>query len=408
MNHTIDNQKEAIRFQKQEIKAFIGILSDFISCRKTTLPEYIDWSIIAKLSRIHQVEGIVYYQCKEFIPEEIFPVSAQAFAATLFYYKNRECVLSSIKREFEQNGIHSFEVKGMRVAEFYPIPALRTMGDSDIVVHKEQMEKANDLLLMKGFSNTYNFINKESGYSYHGINIEIHYQLVYDEVVSIAKQKAFFNDCWDYVRNGELDHSFHFLFLIVHLRKHMMNDGAGFRQFLDIATVAKNDPLLDWGWIAEKLEYLDLLQFAKTCFGLIECWFGIQAPMEYPKVDQMFLDKASRRIAENGVFGFNDKSNSNNGVYNQLINYKGPRWMGRLLIVKERMFPSYEFLRVGENYAFLDGKPWLLPAAWCRRFHLMIKGETTGAHKIIEKTFASEKEIDQRIEELRQWGLVSD
>ena len=406
MSRTLDNSIISMNIKERELKEFIGILSDFLMCRKTTMHDNIDWPVIIKLSKIHQVEGIVYFQCRGLIPSEIHTTVEQAYAAAIYYFKNRENILQGIRKSFEQNGIQSFEVKGTKVAKYYPIPALKTMGDLDIVIHKKQMALAGELLIEKGFIKLFDFINKESGYSYNKINVELHYQLIYDEIVTDKKQQEFFNNCWEYVNNGELDHSFHFLFLIAHLRKHMLNEGAGFRQFMDIAAVVKNDASLNWNWIAEKLDYLKLSRFAETCLGLIDYWFGIKAPIQYPRAEQTFLDCASMRIASNGVFGFSNKDNFNNDVYNHIINFKGPRWAGRMLIAMKRAFPGYAFLRVGEPYKFLNGRPWLLPLAWCRRFYLMARGKTTDASDIMGKIMASDEAVDLRLEELRHWGLA--
>lgn len=406
MSCTLDNLIIPMNIQERELKEFIGILSDFLMCRKTTVHDNIDWPVIIKLSKIHQVESIVYFQCRRLIPPEIHTINEQAYAAAIYYYKNRENILQGIREIFEQNGIQSFEVKGTEVAKYYPIPALKTMGDLDIVIHEEQMTLAGSLLIEKGFINTFDFIKKESGYSYNKINVELHYRLIYDEVVSDKGQQEFFNNCWKYVNNGELDHSFHFLFLIAHLRKHMLNEGAGFRQFMDIAAMIKNDAALDWNWITEKLEYLKLSRFAETCLGLIDYWFGIKAPIRYMCAEQAFLDRASMKIASNGVFGFNNKDNFNNDVYNHIINFKGPRWVGRMLIAVKRAFPGYEFLRVGEPYRFLNGRPWLLPFAWCRRFYLMARGKTADVSDIMGRIMSSDEAVDHRLEELREWGLA--
>ena len=75
-------------------------------------------------------------------------------------------------------------------------------------------------------------------------------------------------------------------------------------------------------------------------------------------------------------------------------------------MIIEKVFPSYEFLKVSEFYRFLDGKPLLLPVAWCYRFYLMIIGKTTSADAIIERIMQSNEVINERDSELRHWGLI--
>ncbi|NCU27417.1 hypothetical protein EOM86_11990, partial [Candidatus Nomurabacteria bacterium] len=57
-----------------------------------------------------------------------------------------------------------------------------------------------------------------------------------------------------FIVNGRLDDSFHFVFAIYHLCKHFMNSGVGFRQFVDVAVLIKNDDRINWMWTENKLK----------------------------------------------------------------------------------------------------------------------------------------------------------
>ena len=385
---------------------FIQVLSDHLNTRRTISPKSIDWSIVSKLSFMHQVEGIVFCQCKDLIPAKEYTRLEQRYLATLYYYKNRESILANIDKRYSDNSIQYIEVKGFKTARYYPIPGLRTMGDTDLVVHEEDRDLASKILLDMGFVKQYEFTGKERGFSINNIKIELHHCLIYKEAVTTEVQERFFNNCWEYFDKGELNHSFHFLFLMAHLRKHMMNEGVGIRQFMDLAMSIKNDPALDWIWITEKLNELQMLKFAYACFGIVEYWFGIKAPIEYTVIDADFKEKATEKIIKNGVFGFDDKRNKNNNISNLMRVYNGPRWLFRIKMILERAFPGYEFLIVSEQYRFLSGRPWLLPAAWCYRYYLMLNGKTTSGRAITERIMQSNEAIDARDRELRQWGLI--
>lgn len=391
-----------------ENKVFIQIMSDYLNNKKTVLDTSggIDWNIIIKFAEIHQVKGIVYYQCKSFLDEKVRVSLEKSFAATVFYYKNRERMIAGIKQAFADKSIPCIEVKGMEVAKYYPISVMRTMGDSDIVIHEEDKERAEQVLSDLGIVNKFEYNGKERGYIGNRTVVELHHNLIYDEIVTLPEQRKFFNDCWSYVREGELDHSFHFLFLIAHLRKHFLNEGIGIRQFMDIAAVARNDSTLKWSWIEEKLKDLRLHRFAQTCFAMTEYWFDIKIPMYYPKAEEKFAEQATGRILGNGVFGFHNIDNRRNSVINQMQEYEGPRWMLRVKLILERLFPSYESLRVGTSYKFLDGRPWLLPVAWIRRIYYMALGKTTDGKDIIDRIMTPDDMIEMRKSELRQWGLL--
>ena len=388
----------------QERKFFLQVLSDHLSKRHTIPVNDLDWNILFKLSRAHQLEGIVFYQCRDFMPD--IGMFEEPFYATLYYNKNRRIIMSEIEADLSRRCIPFFTVKGFETAQYYPVPDLRSMGDNDIIVHEEDKEEVGQALIGMGFAYDSEFVGKEQIYSYKDMHFDLHHRLIYDENITISEQEHFFNDCWKYVRDGKLDHSFHFLFLIVHLRKHLMNEGVGFRQFMDIAATGKMDSELNWAWIKEKLQELRLKKFADKCFSLIEFWFGICLPIAHPELDKDFCDQATKMIFENGVFGFENDSNKHNNMVNSLRRFKGPRWLGRGVISLERLFPGYRLLCTGDSYAFLRGRPFLLSAAWIYRFYLMTKGKTTSGEEILKQIMIPEKMIDSREEDMRLWGLI--
>ena len=173
---------------------FIQVLSDHLNKRKTALKENIDWSRVVRLSLIHQVDGILFYQCKEFIPKNEYARLEQRYYSTIYYYKNREKLLAKIDKEFSANTIPYIEIKGLKIAKYYPVPGLRTMGDTDLVVHEEDRERASDVLSKIGFVHQYEFTGKERGFSSNHINVELHHHLIYDEVVSLVEHERFFNN----------------------------------------------------------------------------------------------------------------------------------------------------------------------------------------------------------------------
>lgn len=139
-----------------------------------------------------------------------------------------------------------FVIKGPEIAEYYPVPALRTMGDVDIVVKDRSV--AHEVMIKQGFTNITKLSDREWQYYKMNMEFELHDRLVYKELINMDLQEVFFNDFWKYVENNKIDLNFHFVFLIYHLKKHFMNSGVGFRQFVDLAVLIKNAEL-NWDWI---------------------------------------------------------------------------------------------------------------------------------------------------------------
>ena len=385
---------------------FLQIMADHLSGEKTAPRPDVDWEALRQYAHAHQVQGIIYHQCKDFLPTEIGPRFKKSFRAALYYYVNRKKLLQSIREAFSASDLPFFIAKGVKVAEYYPVPGLRTMGDTDMIVHARDRNRAAKILQDLGFSYDHEYAGKEQAYTYDRMEFELHYDLIYDEAVTLPEHQAFFGRCWDYVQAGELDHSFHFLYLLAHLRKHLMNQGVGFRQFMDIAIVARNDASLNWPWIEEKLEELRLRRFAEVCFALTERWFGLPAPIRTAELEDAFIQRATEKIFADGVFGFDNQDNALAHVSNEVRKFSGPRWLARLSMLRGHAFPGYHHFQGNEKYAFFDSKPWLLPAAWCYRFYLMLRGETTTGKAYLDLILTPGQALDAREEDLRQWGLL--
>ena len=131
----ISGPEEGSLHLHKETSLFIRILSDHLNKRTTARPsEDVDWNSLYRLAQDHQVAGLIYFQCKEFLPQEYLRPFEKRYSAELFYYSNRLKETERIRKAFREAGIQFYTVKGMDAARFYPLPPLRTMGDSDFIV----------------------------------------------------------------------------------------------------------------------------------------------------------------------------------------------------------------------------------------------------------------------------------
>jgi len=237
------------------------------------------------------------------------------------------------------------------------------------------------------------------------MKLELHDHLVYTEAVNGEGHADFFNDFWKYVSDGELDWSFHFLFLIFHMRKHFMNGGIGFRNFADIAVLTKYNGNLNWGWIEEKLSDLGMLEFAQKVFALNKEWFGIVPLLRLLPIEEEFVQEAKEFIYGNGVFGVSEEENAKNlAVNNVRINEK--KNLGFRKVIRG-FFPRYSSLITAEKYSFLVGRKYLLPVAWVYRAIRSAKERRTkrAVKSLVRVSFVSKKEVQEREKVLKEWGL---
>lgn len=385
----------------EEQNYFIQILADHINGSTTSPRSSINWSEISQLSHTHQIGGIVYYQCKDFLPESVYSSFEKDYSAEIYYYLNREQDTNKLIDAFKKNDIKAFLIKGLAVSKYYPVPALRTMGDADLVIRAKDREKSDVLMKSMGFTSPYNGNEEEYHYDRRGFAYELHECLVHHNVATHTQADDFFNNFWLYVKDGKLDPSFHFLFLLKHLQGHFMISGVGFRQFMDVAVMGKNESALNWSWIQEKLDEIGMLDFAKNCIGFIYKWFGIKMPIEMMIPDDNFYEIGTEGILNNGVFGFNNEENQKNHTLNDA------RKAGGIGMVKNALgyvFMPYSKMKTLEAYSYLKDRPYLFPVAWIHRLGRGVKN-FSNSKKNMARNFASKEEISKRDKYLKKWGL---
>jgi len=378
---------------------FLSCLSDFLNERATEAQADINWETVFNYAVKHQMINIVEHQCSSFMSATAAENFKKAGKAALFYRMRIENTIEILTDTCKKLGIEYAFLKGPVVSQFYSVPEFRSMGDVDLAVRTEDRQKMLEALLEKGFSNKSKNDEHEWVFHYNGIEVELHDKLIYKEVFNDEKQDEFLNNMWGYVKDGKMDESFHFIYLLHHLKKHLTSQGAGFRQFFDIACVMKNCKELDKKWIFEKLKELELYNFADMCFALCNRWFDTEFETAGDYDD--FFEEATEKIFENGVFGFANAENR----FNMAVNRENAG-KSRFSTVMSNLFPSYKAMSAMEQYAFLRKKPFLLPIAWIYRAFWGIKnGQRKRFGSKIDSMFVPKEQLDKRREEMKKWKL---
>ena len=239
-----------------------------------------------------------------------------------------------------------------------------------------------------------------------GLTFEIHDELEPEGIYVIPSQRKFINQFGMYVINGQLDWNFHFLYRILHLRKHFINIGVGIRQFMDLAVLVTYGPELDWIWIEDKLRELRLLEFAEKCFALLHKWFGTSVPIAYADINRTLYEKVTCKVICNGVFGFSDTVNLNNIARTKLIYSRGPIILRRLHAVLSTLFPDFHTMKSYPGCKFLEKKPFLLPVAWFFRILHVMGKDRPRLKSALDKSFIPMSDLNERESFLQSMGLL--
>lgn len=400
----------------QEQKCFIQFISDYLQGEESVCLSNINWQDIKNYAKKHQVNGILFSQCNQFMDDCVKDQMFNYYAIELCRYSQRVALYQMISDKFSAEKIKFFSVKGLNVSKYYPMSQHRTMGDCDLMVAAKDLKRADKAMKEMNFSycQTPDF---ESVYEKNGLVFEIHYHLLYDEIANKKEDRLFGDDVWKHTTAQQnsaeqiIDESFHFIFLLLHLKKHLIHKGVGFRQFIDIYVTAKKAQL-DWDYINSELHNLDLFKFAQVCGALTVKWFAPNEQSNSPygfklaEIDDTFYEIVTQKIFDSGIFGNCDESNKYNTMLQKQINKEKYSVLQCLAEKIQVVFPKYNDIRFSAKYSFVDRKPWLLPVAWIYRIILVISGKTSRSQLTIEHQNNMNDTLNERKDLLKKFGLL--
>ena len=401
-----------------EQTAFLGILSDFVrGIPSVKFSKELDWDVLLEMAKKHNLKGIIYIQCKEYLTDHPEYSSylknlRHGFVSEVCLYACRTQDLKEVEKSFTENNIPFLVMKGLVFAGYYPDPHLRTMGDTDILIRVEDREKSHQVMIEEGY--IYDSMSCGAVWNYDRdlTHYELHDHMIYDSLANEVDYETYFSRAWDYAKpidgskKYELDETFHFVYLIAHTAKHILNRGSGFRPFLDMAfMIQKAGKRLDWKWIEKQLHELRLEEFSDICLALCNRWFGVKLPLRIKKMDEAFYQEVTEKVFIDGIFGFANSENEIAGFAKKVHREQLPYWMTSVKMTFRLLFPSYNNMRLIPYYNFVDGKPYLLPIAWLYRFIYCVYHKFGESISKLANPYLKRKKIKERDENITILGL---
>ena len=305
----------------------------------------------------------------------------------VFRYEQQAFEMEEITRVLETAQIPYVLLKGAVLRQNYPFPWMRTSCDIDILIKKEDFERAVTELTNKlSYKAMPQGGHDVSLYAESGVHLELHYALFED----FRDKSALDVLCgvWDRaVRINEnscayafTDEDFYF-YHIAHMAKHFEEGGCGIRAFIDLY-------YLDNVWQYEKakrdevLEKGGLLKFANGMRDLACAWF---VGGEYTD----FVVLLEEYVVKGGLFGTMD-----NRVALQQTK-SGGKWKYLL----SRIWLPYDVLK--HESPTLQKHKWLTPFYQVRRwFRMLFKGRMRMRMKETEMLLMADEEKKKKAQTL--------
>ena len=219
------------------------------------------------------------------------------------------------------NGIDYVAFKGVASARYYTDPILRTMGDTDILINRQDIKKVDLLLKNIGYTTT-DDIDKETGHVAYGkkegnrvSRIEVHFTLggipeskkeIFDKYLSdLISTSVSLNTPCGVCRVPDKFH--HGIILLLHTAHHLINEGVGLRHLCDWAVFVDTVSDKEITETFEKpLKELGLLEFARYFTALSVEFLGAEPKSFVGEVDKDYLKELISDILAGGNFGTKD------------------------------------------------------------------------------------------------------
>lgn len=355
-----------------------AIVQSFIRKEKPVLNQEYDWDELFHYAKIHSLSGIVGYIVTKY---ELY--SDKEYASRFEYQMihaygiqyRRSMQMERLLVHLNEHGIDHLLMKGFVVKDLYPVPELRSYGDIDFVIRKEDRNKTDILMKKLGYESHGNW---EPVYSYKKDTeyYEIHTEML-DSEINDGNQREYFRDFWNHAYQLKdhtyvLDNEYHFLYLLTHLAKHASRRGAGIRMYLDIALyIQKYRDSFDWNHIKEQLDVLGLKRFFYTVCTVCKQWFDVEPPCEIEEIDRDSIDLFTEITLKGGTFGFAETSDAVTAIK------ESHNKDSKLKTILNQIFPPVN--EIEARYTYLQKHRWLYPVA------------------LIDRVFRNRKLINRRI-----------
>lgn len=210
----------------------------------------------------------------------------------------------------DEHNIPCVIVKGAAAAMYYPHPTLRSMGDVDFLVKREDLDRAAEVLEASGYvlEHEKDPTKHHFGYSKDGVHFELHWRipLVREDD---KKWMSFFKDGIEHREVRTIDgitfpvfpEVLNGLVLIFHVNQHL-REGLGLRQIIDWMMYIHQLPDNIWReQMIPLLEETGMKTLAFTVTSLCQIYLGLRPIVENP--EDFPYEALMNLIMEKGNFG---------------------------------------------------------------------------------------------------------
>ena len=318
-----------MRFSDNEY-LILDILKKALFCpsAQVRIPRRVNWQLVFNEAKHHTVLPLVLEELLGMpgfsgIEEKLLARWKNAVAYQVSANYNLMHSQDEAVTLFEKAGLPYAVLKGTSVSACYPKPILRVLGDIDFLFKPEECPKAVKLLCDNGYSKQELNLTIHEVVARSGVRIEPHYMVadIPDTVAGRAISAFLKNAVDDAVIEEITPYTFKVLSamyqavaLLIHMERHMLNDGIGLRQLCDWAVFINKKIDNDY-WIKRiepVLRECGLLCFAVALTKACVVYLGLEQDkcVWCEAAEQKLCDTLMESILRSGNMGRKEEDNS--------------------------------------------------------------------------------------------------
>lgn len=258
--------------------------------------------------------------------EPLFSEWLGVIVQTDFYNKDLDKKAAALARIFHSWGYQSCILKGQGVARLYPEPSLRQSGDIDIWVNGEQDGIIKCLRGKKVEITNVDYVH--SGVTFFGdASVEVHFRpsWMYNPFSNRRLQK--YSSHNKEVQFSHVDEklgfayptiAFNLVYSLVHINRHIFEEGIGLRQILDYYYILKSSNKSERDDAFKMLKNLNLKKFTGAIMYVLQDVFALDDEWLLCEPNQKEGVFLLSEIMRGGNFGQYDERNKWYGVNQRL------------------------------------------------------------------------------------------
>lgn len=355
--------------------------SVFENRKPQPIPEGVTVEELVDIARRGQIQYIVIsallkLDLPEKVVSELRPYMFRSIMKTLA----QVCAIKELHAKLEEAGIRHQMLKGAVLKNIYPSPEMREMGDVDVMIYENSLDKVEVVFGEMGFQKykleKHHVIFNKLPY----LVLEAHWTL-YDQNVD-KSQFMYYKDNFraGLVEGAKYTYDFSkedfYVYMIAHMAKHFYETGCGVRNVLDVYVYNKAYRTeLKREVIEAELNKLGLTDFERHIEKLSRIWLDGEESTE-------FYNNLFEYMLECGIYGKGE-----NGVWGQLAKTHTDGKESKKEVLKSYIFPPLSYMR--DYYEWIAKMPWLLPVGWIVR----------GIHALTDRTVQERAKNVANVEE---------